>query len=302
VPYNGTGWVGVVRSKIRCVFSKENPIRVVGMSGSLRTRSYNTACLQAAGALMPEDMVFEIGAINEIPLYNADDERSHGFPDSVRNLRGQIAEADALLIASPEYNFSITGALKNTWDWLSRPPDPPINLLPAAILGAGGRLGTARSQHHFRDIARHNDLRMVQKPEVLISTPWEKFDQELNLTDERTRDQLGRLVLALRSLTMRIKATRRRVLLVGRQSSDLSRLTTQLTETGYENVTVLDDESALNLIDPGQFSAVIIDEAVDSDSVAALTDYTSHIAPSTLVINDPAIDRLHQLLEGAGSE
>ena len=87
-------------------------------------------------------------------------------------------------------------------------------------------------------------------------------------------------------------------MLVGRQSSELARVKTQLTETGYGTVTVLDDESALNLIDPGQFSAVIIDGAVPSDSVLKLTDYTAHIAPSTLVIEDPMIDRLHHLLEG----
>ena len=287
-----------VRSRIRQVFNEENPIRVVGVSGSIRKRSYNTASLLAAGALMPEDMALNIAQINALPIYNADDESAHGFPDSVERVRNQVAYADALLIASPEYNFSITGALKNTWDWLSRPPDPPINLLPVAILGAGGRLGTARSQQHFRDIARHNDLRMVQKPEVLISTPWDKFDEDLNLTDDRTRDQLGRLVLALRSLTIRIKATRKRVLLVGRQSSELARVKTQLTETAYETVTVLDDESALNLIDPGQFSAVIIDGVVPSDSVLKLTDYASHLAPSTLVLEDPMIERLHHLLEG----
>jgi len=279
------------------VFDNENPIRVVGISGSLRTLSYNTACLLAAGELMPEDMALEIAEISEIPMYNGDDEKARGFPDSVLRLRSRVADADALLIASPEYNFSITGALKNTWDWLSRPPDPPINLLPAAILGVGGRLGTARSQHHFRDIARHNDLRMVQKPEVLISTPWEKFDEDLRLTDARTLDQISRLVLALRSLTMRIKATRRRMLVVGRKSSDLNRITTQLNETGYEVVAVLDDESAFNLIDPGQFSAVIIDKDVESESFASLSDYTSHIAPNTMVIEDPSNDQLHHLLE-----
>ena len=248
---------------------------------------------------MPEDMVLEIVPIDNIPLYNADDERGSGFPDPVTRIRRQVAESDALLIASPEYNYSITGALKNAWDWLSRPPEPPINLMPAAILGAGGRLGTARSQHHLRDIARHNDLRMVQKPEVLISAPWEKFDDDLNLVDERTRDQIGRLVIALRGLTLRISATRKRVLLVGRQSSDLARVTTQLTEIGYEAVTVLDDNSALNLIDPGQFSAVVIDDQVEPGSVEAVTDHTSHIAPSTVVVISPSREKLVTALEEA---
>ncbi|MCH7879521.1 MAG: NAD(P)H-dependent oxidoreductase, partial [candidate division Zixibacteria bacterium] len=84
-------------------------------------------------------------------------------------LRSQIGASDALLFATPEYNFSIPGVLKNAIDWASRPPDSPINLRPTAVLGAGGRLGTARAQQHFRNIALHNDLRVVQKPEVLIN-------------------------------------------------------------------------------------------------------------------------------------
>lgn len=281
------------------MFSGEKPIQVVGISGSLRKLSYNTACLHAAGELMPDDMVLEISPLNDIPIYNADDERAHGFPKPVSELRDRIGSADALLIASPEYNYSLSGALKNAWDWLSRAPDPPINLMPTAILGAGGRLGTARSQHHLRDIARHNDLTMVQKPEVLIPSPWDKFDENLRLTDERTRDQLERLVLALRGLTMRVKATRRRVLLVGRETSGLAKVTTHLTEIGYEPVTVLDDESALNLIDPGQFSAVVIDDHVESESVALLMNHTSHIAPQTAVIVKAGSENLFEALEEA---
>ena len=299
VPYNGTGWIVAVRSRIRQVFSNETPMVVVGISGSLRKGSYNTACLQAAGELMPDDMVIEIAQLNRIPLYNSDDERAHGFPGPVQELRGQVGRADALLIASPEYNYSVTGALKNAWDWLSRPPQPPISLMPAAIMGAGGRLGTARSQHHFRDMARHNDLRLVQKPEVLISAPWDKFDDRRNLTDERTRDQVKRLVLALRGLTMRIRATRKRVLLVGREASDLTGVTTQLTEVGYQPVTVRDDNSALNLIDPGQFSAVVIDDLVESGSVAALTDHTAHIAPNTAIVVHASSANLIEILEEA---
>jgi hypothetical protein len=207
--------------------------------------------------------------------------------------------ADALLIATPEYNYSLTGALKNAIDWLSRPPSPPINLMPVAVFGAGGRLGTARAQRHFRDIALHNDLRLVQQPEVLISEPWDKFDDDLVLTDERTHDQLRRLVIALRGLTTRIKATRKRVLIVGRHSSAISTLTTRLREIGYEPVAVLDDDSALALLDPGQFSIVIIDEEVEPESRAALTDHISHIAPKTAVVDRPQLDNLVHVLEDA---
>jgi chromate reductase len=244
-------------------------------------------------------MILEIAEIKGIPLYNEDDERESGFPESVRILRDQVTQADALLVATPEYNYSLTGALKNAIDWLSRPPSPPINLMPAAVLGAGGRLGTARAQRHFRDIALHNDLRLVQQPEVLISAPWDKFDDDLRLTDERTREQIHRLIMALRGLTTRIRATRKRVLVVGRQTSAIGAITTRLREIGYEPVAVLDDESALSLIDPGQFSALIIDGEVTQESRSALNGHISHIAPDTAVVEISDLDNLVHALEEA---
>ena len=283
----------------RQVFDKANPIRVVGISGSLRRRSYNTAALRAAGSLMPDNMVLDLAEIIGIPLYNADDERENGFPDLVRILRDRVAQADALLVATPEYNYSLTGALKNAIDWLSRPPNPPISLMPTALLGAGGRLGTARAQRHFRDIALHNDLRLVQQPEVLISEPWNKFDDDLVLTDERTRDQIRRLVMALRGLTTRIRATRKRVLVIGRHQSAISTLTSRLRELGYEPVAVLDDESALALIDPGQFSVLIINQEVEPESRVALADHLRHIAPNTQMVDQPELDTLAHVLEDA---
>lgn len=274
-------------------------MRVLGISGSLRERSYNTATLRAAGSLMPDDMTLEIADISALPLYNQDDERDHGFVAPVQTLRDQAALSDALLVATPEYNFSLSGALKNAIDWLSRPPDPPINLIPAAVLGAGGRLGTARAQRHFRDIAQHNDLRLVQQPEVLISNPWEKFDDDLRLTDERTRNQIRRLVMALRSLTLRIRATRKRVLVVGRQAGEVARLTTQLRELGYEPVAVLDDESAMNLIDPGHFSVLLIGADVERSARVALAEYTDKMAPETVLAEITDIEDLVEALETA---
>ena len=274
-------------------------MRVLGISGSLRARSYNTAALHAAGTLMPDDMTLEIADLNGLPVFNIDEEKAHGFPEMVTRLRERVADADALLIATAEYNYSITGALKNAIDWLSRPPDPPINVMPTAILGVGGRLGTARAQQHFRDIALHSDLRLVQKPEVLIAGGWEKFDDDQQLTDERTRDQIRRLVLALRGLTMRLTGSRKRVLVVGRDSGKLQRVTTQLREVGYEAVGVLDDESAMQLIDPGHFSALVIGGGVEPDSRAALVDYTRHIAPATAIAELSGPDTVVAALEAA---
>ena len=119
------------------MFDSDRPMRVLGISGSLRKGSYNTAALRAAGELMPDDMELELADLNGLPMYNADDEKAHGVPTSVEALRQQVAAADCLLIATPEYNYSITGAPKNAIDWLSRPRDPPINLMPAANSTSG---------------------------------------------------------------------------------------------------------------------------------------------------------------------
>ncbi len=273
-------------------------LRILGISGSLRRASYNTATLRAAAKVMPDDMSLEIAEIGDLPHFNEDDEREHGFPASVVRLRDQIDGADALLVATPEYNFSVTGVLKNAIDWASRPPRSPLNLKPAAVLGAGGRLGTARAQAHFRDIALHSDLRMVQKPEVLISDPWDKFEAG-RLIDDRTLDQIRRLVLALRGLTLRIRATRRRVLVVGGHPATTRRVTTELRELGYEPVGVVDDESALELLNPGSFAALLIGGGVDDASRATLAAYVTRHAPSTAVVEVESPDSLHAVLEGA---
>jgi chromate reductase len=181
-----------------------DPISVLGVSGSLRRESRNTALLRAAQELAPDAMKVGITSLNGVPMYNWDEERQHGYPDSVAAFRSAIADADALLIATPEYNYSITGALKNALDWASRGgPDSPLNDKPAAIMGFGGRLGTSRSQEHLRLILRHNNLQVVTRPEVLITMADEKFDDDLTLTHDRSRDQIRRLLLELEEVVRR---------------------------------------------------------------------------------------------------
>ncbi len=173
-------------------------IQVLGISGSLRRGSFNTALLRAAQELAPQRMTIELASLDKLPPYNADVEREEGFPPAVEDLREAIAEADALLIATPEYNFSIPGVLKNAIDWASRGGrDAPITDKPAAILGGGGRSGTLRAQLHLRQILQHNNLRVVQKPEVLVDRVWEHVDREGRLVEERFRDQIRRLLEAL---------------------------------------------------------------------------------------------------------
>jgi chromate reductase len=176
--------------------------KVVAISGSLRARSYNTAALRAAAELAPEGMDIEIFDLNGIPLLNPDDEAS-GTPLRVRELREAIAEADALLISTPEYNYSITAALKNAIDWASRGPDSPLDRKVVAILGVGGRFGSIRAQLHLREILGHNDMRIVGSPTVAIDRGSQKFDADLRLVDDRHRDQITRLLDALAGLIRR---------------------------------------------------------------------------------------------------
>lgn len=182
---------------------KSPEIAVLGISGSLRRSSYNTAVLRAAADLAPAGMAVSANTLHDVPFYNADYEKEHGYPEPVHELRSRMAAADALLIATPEYNFSIPGVLKNAIDWASRGSDSPLSGKPLAILGAGGRLGTVRAQMHLRDIALHNHMEIVNSIEVFIDRAFTKFDDEGNLTDERARDQIGRLLEGLAEVVRR---------------------------------------------------------------------------------------------------
>lgn len=173
-------------------------IRVLAISGSLSRNSLNTAVLRAAAQLAPEDMEIEILTLQGIPNFDPDLERAEGPPAAAQRLREAIASAAALLIATPEYNRSIPGALKNALDWASRgTAASPLRGKVAAILGAGARFGTLTAQAHLRQILRYCHVRVVQQPEVMIDHADTRFDQALSLTDERSRDQIRRLLEAL---------------------------------------------------------------------------------------------------------
>jgi chromate reductase len=180
-------------------------IRVTGLSGSLRKGSYNTAALRAAQALAPEGMIIDIAAIGDLPLYD-EDVRQAGFPAPAARLRSQLAAADAVLFVTPEYNYSVSGVLKNAIDWASRPPDQPFDGKPVAIMGAsGGLLGTARAQYHLRQMLIFLNAFPLNKPEVMIGQASTKFDKAGNLTDEATRDFIRKLLASLASWTERLQ-------------------------------------------------------------------------------------------------
>ncbi len=182
-------------------------IRVLGFSGSLRKGSWNSGLLREAARLVPEGMTLEIFDLAPIPLYN-EDVRQTGEPEPVRLFKERIAAADALLIAVPEYNYSIPGVLKNAIDWASRPSETsPLRGKPLALMGAGGALGSARAQYHLRQVAIFTDMHPLNKPELFVARGREKFDSDGNLLDESFRPLISALLEALGVWTRRL-ATR----------------------------------------------------------------------------------------------
>ena len=180
------------------------PIHVLGFAGSLRKESFNRAALRAATELLPDGVTLETFDLRPIPLYDGDVEAA-GLPDPVREFRSRIAASDALLIVTPEYNYSMPGVLKNAIDWASRPPDQPLNGKPVGIMGASrGGFGTARAQYHLRQTCVFTNMLPVNKPEVFISTAHEKFDAEGRLMDEAARRGIHMLLAALADWTRRL--------------------------------------------------------------------------------------------------
>src|SRR5215207_10241939 len=154
-------------------------MKVLGLSGSLRRGSFNSAALRAAQELAPAGMTIETGEIGDLPLYN-DDLRAGGYPPPVERLRSPLAAADAVLFVTPEYNYSVPGVLKNAIDWATRPyGDSAWNGKPAAIMGASvGTLGTARAQYHLRQIMVFLNMFPLNQPEVMIGNATQRFDLE----------------------------------------------------------------------------------------------------------------------------
>ena len=187
--------------------SDDKPIRVLGISGSLRRGAYNTALLHAARELAPEGMVVEVfEGLREIPPYDDDVRIEQGFPPVVAELREAVRLADAVLLVSPECNYSVPGQLKNAIDWASRAPDQPFADKPVAIMGASpGNIGTARMQHHLRQCLLFLDARVLTRPEVMIGQVAQKFDPSGRLTDEATTEQIGAQLAALAAWTLRLR-------------------------------------------------------------------------------------------------
>jgi chromate reductase, NAD(P)H dehydrogenase (quinone) len=186
----------------------DTPVKVLALSGSLRKGSFNTLLLHAAKELAPAGMSIEIYDLAPIPMYN-DDVRlgPGGYPPEVQHFRAAIAASDAVLFASPEYNYSVSGVLKNAIDWASRAPDMPFDGKTGAIVGASaGVIGTARSQRDLRWIMSGLNMYIVNLPHIYLGGAPQKFDAAGKLTDQGARDFIKQLLDNLRNLTVKLKA------------------------------------------------------------------------------------------------
>jgi chromate reductase len=178
-------------------------VRILGIAGSLRRGSYNQAALRAARLLAPENTEIDIFQLDGIPTFNQDDEKPP--PSSVVELKKRIRSADAVLIVTPEYNYSIPGILKNAIDWASRPHgDNAWSGKSAAVMGASlGAIGTARAQYHLRQIFVTLNLLTLNQPEVMIADAAHRFDAAGNLIHEPTRQLIQELLKNLMDWTRR---------------------------------------------------------------------------------------------------
>lgn len=176
-------------------------IKILGILGSLRKGSYNRFALVAAQELVPSGAKLEISELHGIPVFNQDEELAP--PSPVIEFRRRILGADAILFATPEYNYSIPGALKNAIDWASRPVGKSAwQGKPAALIGASvGNLGTMRAQYHLRQVLVSQDMPVVNQPEIMIRNAADRFDEQGRLGDELTRRLIRALLVKLVQMT-----------------------------------------------------------------------------------------------------
>ncbi|MDD5038346.1 MAG: NAD(P)H-dependent oxidoreductase [Dehalococcoidales bacterium] len=179
-------------------------LNILGFAGSLRAGSYNRALLRVAADLVPKDAKLEIFDLEGIPPFNQDLEKS--IPEKVKEFKTKIRSADALLIATPEHNYSIPGVLKNAIDWASRPyGDNSFDGKPVAIMSAStGMLGGARAQYQLRQVSVFLNMHPLNRPEVFVTFAQQKFDEKGNFTDEKAKDFIKELLKALTAWTKKL--------------------------------------------------------------------------------------------------
>jgi chromate reductase len=180
-------------------------LRVLGICGSLRRNSTNLGLLRYAQKHAPAGVEVKIADLSEVPFYNADITEK---PAAVKDLLTDFEQADAVLLACPEYNYSLAPALKNALDWASREPDNHLLAgKPAAIMGAGGGMGTSRAQYHLRQVSVFLNLHLLNKPEIFCNAFTGSFDEKGRLIDERIQGLIIEQLDALDKWTQQLRQT-----------------------------------------------------------------------------------------------
>jgi chromate reductase, NAD(P)H dehydrogenase (quinone) len=181
----------------------ERDLKIVGIAGSLRRGSYNKGLMRAAIELAPGGLRIEEHRLDGIPFYDADLE-AQGLPGEVQRIKDSIEAADGVLIATPEYNYSVPAVLKNVLDWAARPKNV-LSEKPIALMGASvGPFGTTRAQLHLRQIFTYTESLVLPKPHLYIMKAEPLFDAEGNLTDEATRERIAGMLEAFRAWIVRL--------------------------------------------------------------------------------------------------
>lgn len=186
---------------------ERSSLRLLGIAGSLRSRSFNRALLASAVELAPAEAAIEIFDLSKVPLYNGDLDNDDARPASVTELKSAISSADALLLVSPEYNYGVPGVLKNALDWASRPGfRSPMSGCPTAIMGVSpGASGTMRGQEQIKQNLLGMGSQVFPHPGVAVSRAKERFDDELNLVDSSTRDFVAKYLGSFAEWVRRVK-------------------------------------------------------------------------------------------------
>jgi len=181
-------------------------IKVAAICGSIRKGSIHRGLVRSAMELSIDGLQVEYVDITPLPFLNTDLEVNGTYPPPVEAFRRKILEADSILFASPEYNYSISAPLKNAIDWASRPPNVWAGK-PAAIVSAGGSFGGGRAQYHLRQVGVFLDLHFINKPELAIQAfqPPQKFDADGNLIHDETKERLKQVLLSLQALTYKLQ-------------------------------------------------------------------------------------------------
>jgi chromate reductase len=262
-------------------------MKLLALSGSLRAGSFNTSLLRLVERVLPANATLDVAEIGDIPLYNLDVEQDEGFPEPVLRLRQQMAAADGLIISTPEYNFSIPGVLKNAIDWASRHADSPMNHKPVAIAGVAGGSGSRRAQTHLRTILGHNRMRVMARPELLVASGGEHFEEGEPIEHsfvERVAQWAGAFVTFIERVADLPRLEPGTVLIVGRDHDGLRLAHDRLGEYGIRAIGTLSDDEAVHAIEHRGVAALVIGAGVGDAERATLAKHLEALRPEAPLV------------------